>query len=62
MTSEKYGGIMKTTDGGQTWTLSEVDGGFYSAGRAIKFIDAQTGWIALRSDSNPGDWNSGETV
>jgi photosystem II stability/assembly factor-like uncharacterized protein len=47
--STENAGLMKTTDGGLTWT-SVALGEPYDQGRldAVKFINPQTGWITLR--------------
>lgn len=34
--------IMKTTDGGTTWTEQ-----YQSGGNAVQFIDANKGWVAV---------------
>jgi photosystem II stability/assembly factor-like uncharacterized protein len=45
MTSEKSGDIVRTQDGGGSWDGAFVGGGL---GRAVKFVDANLGWLALR--------------
>lgn len=37
------GGVLRTTDGGETWNLNYVP--FESSFNAVDFIDEHTGWI-----------------
>jgi photosystem II stability/assembly factor-like uncharacterized protein len=55
MTSEKSADVVRTQDGGGNWDFQDAGGGL---GRALKFVDGSTGWLAVRN----GSIGDGETV
>ena len=48
-TSLYYGGVSWTHDGGATWESTNTGGG---GGKAVEFVDVDTGWLALRRDGS----------